>query len=164
MNGVRWYTPSEVRWCTPSEASNTLRAGRVTRFERGEQFAPSRASDILRAGRATSFEQGERHPSSKASDILRAGRTVKLGFTDIIRFAVRFKFSLRENLVKNIEGGDTAPSSKADSETWFYSYNSVCCPLQVFLAGKLAEKYRRMRYCTFGKRMLPALMGVNGSL
>ncbi|MFC2330696.1 MAG: hypothetical protein ACFNKL_06485, partial [Treponema sp.] len=60
----------------------------------------------------TSFEQGERHLSSGASNTLRAGRTVKLGFTDVIRFAVRFKFSLRENLLKNIEGGDTAPSAK----------------------------------------------------
>lgn len=39
-------------------------------------------------------------------------RTGRLGFTDVIRFAVRVKFSLRENLVKNIEGGDTAPSAK----------------------------------------------------
>ena len=95
-----------------SEASNTLRAGRAIRFERGEQFAPSGASNSLRAGRVTRFERGEQFAPSKASDIFRARRTVKLGFTDVIRFAVRVKFSLRENLVKNIEGGDTAPSAK----------------------------------------------------
>ena len=135
MNGVRWYTPSEVRWYTSSGASNTLRVGRAIRFERGEQFAPSGASNSLRAGRAirfgrgeqlasggasnslragrvTRFERGEQFASSEASNSLRAGRTVKLGFTDVIRFAVRFKFSLRENLLKNIGGCDTAPSAK----------------------------------------------------
>ena len=96
----------------PSRASNTLRVGRATRFERGEQHAPSGASNSLRAGRATRSEWGEQFASSEASNTLRAGRTVKLGFTDVIRFAVRFKFSLRENLLKNIEGGDTAPSAK----------------------------------------------------
>ncbi len=135
MNGVRWYTPSEVRWCTPSEASNTLRARRVTRFERGERHPSSGASDILRARRAirsergeqhassgasnslrarrvTRFEQGEQFAPSEASNTLRARRTVKLGFTVTIRFAVRFKFSLQENLLKNIEGCDISPSAK----------------------------------------------------
>ena len=88
------------------------RARRATRSEQGEQHAPSGASNSLRAGRATRSEWGEQFASSEASNTLRAGRTVKLGFTDVIRFAVRFKFSLRENLLKNIEGGDTAPSAK----------------------------------------------------
>ena len=38
----------------------------------------------------------------KASALsLRAGRTGCIGFTDIIRSAVRLKFSLSENLMKN---------------------------------------------------------------
>lgn len=40
------------------------------------------------------------------------GRAGRLGFTDVIQFAVRFKFSFPENLLKNIEGCDTAPSAK----------------------------------------------------
>ena len=104
--------PERGEQFAPSGASNTLRAGRVTRFERGEQFASSEASNSLRAGRATRSERGEQFASSGASNTLRAGRTVKLGFTDVIRFAVRFKFSLPENLLKNIEGCDIAPSAK----------------------------------------------------
>ena len=90
----------------------SLRAEGTLHPERGEQHASSRASNTLRAGRATRFERGEQLAPSGASNTLRARRTVKLGFTDVIRFAVRVKFSLRENLVKNIEGGDTAPSAK----------------------------------------------------
>ena len=34
--------------------------------------------------------------------------------------------------------GTVAPSG-ADRMYWSYRYNSVCCPLKVFLIGKLAE-------------------------
>ena len=62
------------------------------------------------------FEQGCRHFSSSGIDKVRAQR------------AARF------------EQGERYAPSGADSKTWFYRYNLVFCPLQVFLAGKLDEK------------------------
>ena len=57
--------------------------------------APSEASNSLRAERATRFERGEQHASSGASNTLRVGRgeQKKLGFTDITWFTLRFKFA-----------------------------------------------------------------------
>ena len=82
-------------------ASNSLRAGRATRFGRGVQLASSGADNSLREGRTTRFERGVQLASGGASNSLRAGRTGCIGFTDIIRSAVRLKFSLSENLMKN---------------------------------------------------------------
>ena len=45
-------------------------------------------------------------------------RTVKLGFTDIVLFSVRFKFAAGKNLVKNIDGSHSVRrvQGKAPSE------------------------------------------------
>ena len=94
----------------------SLRAGRVTRSEQSERLASSEASNSLQVGRASRSEQGEHLASGGASISLRAGRVIRFG------------------------RGEHLASGGADRMNRFYRYNSVCCPLKVFLIGKLDEK------------------------
>ena len=48
--------------------------------------------------------------------------------------------ALRAQRAARFEHGERYAPIGADSKTWFYRYNLVFRPLQVFLAGKLDEK------------------------
>ena len=90
---------------------HSLRAGRATRFERGECLASSGACNSLRAGRASRFERGEQLASGGACFSLRAGRASRFGrggqdefgLTDIT-LSLSASSLPQANLVKNIDG------------------------------------------------------------
>ena len=89
LNEVCHRTRSEVYHRTSSEVCN---------------HTPSGAAPLHRAGEYLCSERGTTSAPSGALPLHRARRTGKFDFTDTIRFAVRFKFSLTENLMKKHRG------------------------------------------------------------
>ena len=108
--------------CHSGECAGATKTERASRFERGEQFASSGADRMNRFYRYNSvccplkvFLIGKLDEKASALS-LRAGRVTRFG-----------------------RGERLAPNG-ADRMNRFYRYNLVCCPLKVFLIGKLDEK------------------------
>ena len=73
--------------------------------ERGSTSTPSGTAPLPRTRQHLYPERGSTSAQSGAVPLHRARRTGKFDFTYTIRFAVRFKFSLTENLMKKHRGG-----------------------------------------------------------
>ena len=82
-----------------------LERGMQPHPERGSTSTPSGAVPLHRARHYLCTERGSTSAQSGAVPLHRARRTGKFDFTYTIRFAVRIKFSLTENLMKKHRGG-----------------------------------------------------------
>ena len=107
-------TPNEVCHHTLNEVCHRTPCGvyhhtpcRVCNYTQSEVYhhTPSGTAPLPRAGQYLCTERGTTSAPSGALPLHRARRTGKFDFTYTIRFAVRIKFSLTENLMKKHRGG-----------------------------------------------------------